>query len=166
MNVDLSQVSGTFLAVISVLAATLSAIWISLTIWAFRDMRTRTRDTVSQVLAALVVLLLNIPGFLVYLILRPRETLSEQYQRALEEETLLQEIENKQVCPGCSQPTRDSWRICPFCHTKLRRLCSNCNQLLELDWQICPYCETPQVAGQGPSRGVQIEQKGSNEPLN
>jgi RNA polymerase subunit RPABC4/transcription elongation factor Spt4 len=144
-SLDLQQLSGTMTAVVTFVAAAGTALWISMIIWTFRDMQSRSRDVFMQVLAALVIAVLNIPGLLVYLILRPRETLSEQYERALEEEALLQGIEDKQVCPGCSNPTSDDWRICPYCHTKLKKPCSNCGKLLDLPWAVCPYCEQTQV---------------------
>ena len=142
--VDFQRLSGVLLAVVAVVAAAGTAIWISLIIWAYRDMRARSRDVFAQVLAALVVGFLNIPGFIVYLILRPRETLAEQYERALEEEALLQDIEEKKVCPGCGHPTREDWRLCPYCHTRLKKPCENCMELLDLPWSICPYCEHQQ----------------------
>jgi len=145
LTLDLQQLSGVLVAVVSILAAVGTALWISLIIWTFRDMRTRSRDVFAQILAALVVAVLNIPGFLVYLILRPQETLAEQYERALEEEALLQEIEEKQVCPGCGHAVKETWRICPYCHTKLKKPCQNCESLLELPWTICPFCEASQV---------------------
>jgi hypothetical protein len=150
--VDLQQLSGVLLAVVSIVAAVATALWISLIIWTYRDMRSRSRDVFAQLLAALVVTILNIPGLLVYLILRPQETLAEQYERALEEEALLQEIEDKKVCPGCGHPTKESWMLCPYCHTKLKKPCQSCTQLLELPWAICPYCEHPQADRQAPSR--------------
>lgn len=156
-SIDLQQLSGLMIAVISILAAVVTALWIALVIWTFRDMRARSHDTFAQALAAVVVALLNIPGLLVYLILRPRETLTEQYERALEEEALLQEIEARQVCPGCSHAIRDAWRLCPYCHTKLRKPCVNCGELLELPWNVCPYCEATQadVPPRGPARAAQ-----------
>ena len=144
-GLDLQQLSGTMTAVVSIVAATATAVWIALIIWTFRDMRSRSRDVFMQVLAALTIAILNIPGLLVYLILRPRETLAEQYQRALEEEALLQGIEDKPVCPGCNNPTRDDWRICPYCHTRLKKTCASCGRLLDLPWTVCPYCEQTQV---------------------
>lgn len=144
-TLDLEQLSGTLIAVTAVLAAVGTAVWIALIIWAFRDMRSRSRDVFAQVLAALVVAILNIPGLILYLILRPRETLTEQYERALEEEALLQEIERRNVCPGCGNPTQEEWRLCPYCHTKLKKLCQHCNRLLELPWTVCPYCEETQI---------------------
>ncbi len=145
LRVDFQQLSGVLMAVVSILAAIGVALWIAMTIWTFRDMRARSRDVFAQVLAALVVAFLNVPGLLVYLILRPRETLAEQYERALEEEALLQEIEDKQVCPGCGHTIKDKWRLCPYCHTKLKKPCQQCGELLDLSWTICPCCEQPQV---------------------
>ena len=86
----------------AVLGALLAALWLSLIIWAFRDMRHRSRDPFAQILAAILVALLPFVGLIIYLILRPPETLAEAYERALEEEALLQEIEERPTCPGCS----------------------------------------------------------------
>ncbi|MFN2189840.1 MAG: double zinc ribbon domain-containing protein [Candidatus Promineifilaceae bacterium] len=124
----------------SISGALVAALWISLIIWTFRDMRNRSRDPFAQILAALVVGLLPIVGLVIYLILRPPETLAEAYERALEEEALLQEIEERPSCPGCSRTIDRHWILCPFCHTRLRRACRDCNALLELHWTICPYC--------------------------
>ncbi len=144
---QIEQMSGLLLTVLALLTATLTALWLSLIVWTFRDMRSRTRDVLAQVLAALVVAILNIPGLLVYLVLRPPERLSEQYERALEEEALLREIEDKLVCPGCGAAAKEEWRVCPYCHTRLKKECQNCHELLDLSWTLCPYCEAPQREG-------------------
>ncbi len=125
------------------LGAFLSALWLSLIIWTFRDMRARSRDIFAQFLAAAVVAVLTLPGLLVYLILRPPRTLAEVYEQSLEEEALLQEIEEKRVCPGCIRPAREVWRLCPHCLTKLKKPCGHCGQLMDLPWNVCPYCATP-----------------------
>jgi RNA polymerase subunit RPABC4/transcription elongation factor Spt4 len=152
ISVDFEQLSGLIVAIVSIVAAVFTALSVAMVIWTFRDMRSRSRDTFAQILAAMVVAVLNVPGLLVYLILRPRETLGEQYQRALEEEALLQEIEEKHVCPGCSSPIKDEWRLCPYCHTRLKKPCVQCEYLMELSWQICPRCETSQREGDVPMR--------------
>ncbi|MEO8608992.1 MAG: zinc ribbon domain-containing protein [Chloroflexota bacterium] len=129
-----------------------AAFWLAMIIWAYRDMRARSRDTLGQLGVALMVALLNVPGLLIYLLLRPRETLGEAYERSLEEEALLQEIEEKPACPGCGQRVQDDWQACPHCHTRLKKPCVQCHELLELSWQLCPYCTTPQAgyAGDAP----------------
>lgn len=129
----------------AIAGALLAAIWMSLVIWTFRDMRARSRDPFAHILATLVVAILPVIGLVVYLILRPSETLTEAYERALEEEALLQEIEEKPVCPGCSRTTDRNWLLCPHCHTRLRKACPDCNSLMELQWTLCPYCGNQHV---------------------
>jgi hypothetical protein len=122
------------------------AFWVAMIIWAYRDMRARSRDPLAQILVALMVAVLTIPGLLIYILLRPRETLSESYERSLEEEALLQEIEEKPTCPGCGQRTMVSWQVCPYCRTRLKKPCMTCNSMLELAWDICPYCSAAQTS--------------------
>jgi len=123
--------------------AFLAALWLALVIWTWRDIRSRARDPLAQVLAVLVVAALNLPGVLVYLILRPAHTLEEEYQRTLEEESLLASIEDQALCPGCERRVKEDWQVCPNCHTKLKKSCQQCGKLMELPWNICPYCGTP-----------------------
>src|SRR4030067_106737 len=52
-------------------AAFLAALWLSLVIWTFRDIRSRARDSLARILAVLVVAVLFLPGILIYLILCP-----------------------------------------------------------------------------------------------
>ena len=66
----------------------LAAFWLAIIIWTYRDMHARSRDLLAQIVAALMVAVLTFPGLLIYLFLRPRETLSEAYERSLEEEAL------------------------------------------------------------------------------
>lgn len=131
--------------VAAALGALLAALWLSLIIWAFRDMRLRSRDPFAQLLAALLVAALPIFGVIIYLILRPPETLAEAYERALEEEALLQEIEERPACPGCSRTVLENWILCPYCHTRLKKACPDCNSLMALNWNLCPYCGNQHV---------------------
>jgi RNA polymerase subunit RPABC4/transcription elongation factor Spt4 len=124
-------------------AAFIAALWLSLLVWTFRDIRARTRDPLVRILSVLVAAVLFLPGVLIYLILRPAHTLEEAYQGTLEEEALLQSIEDNPQCPGCSRRIKDDWIVCPSCHTKLKKPCSSCGRLMELPWNLCPYCGTP-----------------------
>jgi len=143
MTLDPTFLSGITLVLTGLAGAFLVALWLALVIWTYRDMRARHRDRLVHILAALMVALLNLPGVLVYLILRPARTLEEEYQQTLEEEALLQSIEDQSVCPGCERHTREDWLVCPSCQTKLRKRCHSCGRLMDLPWNICPYCGTP-----------------------
>ena len=126
-------------------AVVIAAFWLAIVLWAYRDMRSRSRDPLAPLLVALLVFLLNLPGILIYILLRPRETLSAAYERSLEEEALLQEIEERPSCPGCGQRVQHDWQACPHCHHRLKKACVSCGYLLELPWNICPRCTTSQV---------------------
>jgi len=126
-------------------AAFLIALWVSMVIWTFRDVRSRSRDVFAILLATLMVVVFGLLGLLLYLLLRPKETLAEVYERSLEEEALLQDLEERVVCPGCRRKTEEEWQVCPNCHTILKKTCLNCGQLLHLRWSICPYCASPAV---------------------
>jgi hypothetical protein len=119
-----------------------------LTIWTFRDIRARSRDVLAQILATILVLILPLVGLVVYLMLRPRETLADTYERSLEQEALLQAIEEPEICPGCGQRVKGDYLYCPACHTRLKSACPSCSHPLHLRWSLCPYCGTsitPQV---------------------
>jgi RNA polymerase subunit RPABC4/transcription elongation factor Spt4 len=133
-------------------------------IWTFRDMRARSRDMIATVVVAFMVAVLTLPGLLIYLFLRPRETLSEAYERSLEEEALLQEIEEKPACPGCKQRVQEDWQACPACHTRLKRPCTRCGRMLDLSWDLCPYCATA-VPSFTPDRPVHTHSRQQTQPL-
>lgn len=160
---DWEAISNAILIVVSALAAFGAALWLSLVIWTFRDMRSRSRDLLGQILAAAVVAVLSLPGLVIYLILRPRETLAEAYERSLEEEALLQSIEEKPVCPGCGRAAREHWQVCPYCHTKLKKVCVTCGELLQLGWNICPHCASSQL-GYAPAQASTERRRNAPRP--
>jgi len=143
MTLDPTFLSSLILVLVAFGGAFLAALWLALVVWTWRDIRNRARDPLAQILAVAVVAVLNLPGVLVYLILRPARTLEEDYQRTLEEEALLASIEDQTLCPGCERRVRDEWQVCPSCHTKLKKNCAHCGNLMELPWNICPFCGTP-----------------------
>ena len=143
MNFDPTSLSNFMLILAAWGGAFIAALWLSLVIWTYRDIRSRARDLPTRILAVLVVAVLFLPGIVIYLILRPPRTLVEEYQNTLEEEALLQSIEESALCPGCGRRIKDDWRVCPNCHTKIKKTCHKCGRLMELPWNLCPFCETP-----------------------
>lgn len=125
---------------IALLGAYITALWFSLVVWTFRDIQKRTRDVIVQVLATLLVLFFNLPGLLLYTVLRPTETLAEAYARSLEEESLMQGIEERQACPNCKYRVEPDYMVCPSCMAQLKQPCPYCSRLLHLGWRACPYC--------------------------
>jgi RNA polymerase subunit RPABC4/transcription elongation factor Spt4 len=143
MTIDPQTLTNLIMGLAAWGAAFLVALWLSLIIWTYRDIRSRARDPLLRILAFIIVALLFLPGIVIYLILRPAHTLEEEYQHTLEEEALLQSIEDIPVCPGCGRRIQDTWMICPSCHTRLKKTCHQCRKLMELAWNLCPYCGAP-----------------------
>ncbi len=136
----MENISNLIVTVVAVIGAISAALIGGLAIWTFRDIRSRSRDVLVQVLATVMVGVIPIAGILVYFMLRPRETLAEGYVRALEEESLLASIERQEFCPSCGRRVDDDMVYCPACHTTLRSSCPNCHRAVHLSWDLCPYC--------------------------
>ena len=143
MTFDPSNFSNFMLILTAWGGAFLAALWLSLIVWTYRDIRARARDPLGRILALLIVAVLFLPGIVIYLILRPQRTLEDEYQHTLEEEALLQSIEETPVCPGCGRRIREGWIVCPNCHTKVKKNCQHCGKPMELAWNLCPHCATP-----------------------
>jgi RNA polymerase subunit RPABC4/transcription elongation factor Spt4 len=159
--INLSSLGNIFTYLTAFFGAFLAAFWLSLVFWTLRDVRARSQDRIVHILAALVVAVLNLPGLVIYMILRPRQTRNEVYAHSLEEEALLSQIEGRPACPGCGTRLVHDWVVCPNCHTRLRKPCSSCSRLMELPWQVCPYCGTPApgVRAETPSTDMEISKE-------
>lgn len=120
--------------------AYLLALWFALIVWTFQDIQTRSRSVVAQIFSTLVVVLFFVPGVLIYMILRPRDTLDDAFQRSLEEEYLLQDLDELLLCPTCQHQVEPDFVFCPHCRSSLRSSCAGCGRLIDLRWDICPYC--------------------------
>ncbi len=151
--------------ILTFLVAYLVVLWLTLCFWTFRDIQARTRDIFAQIFATLLVLFFNIPGILIYRLVRPKETLSEAYERSLQEEYMLQDLEERDICPVCRVKVQSEFNFCFNCRTRLRRECPSCGYAIKMKWTNCPNCGTPtktrareavmQAAGLGAARPPQ-----------
>ena len=135
------------IAVIGVIAYLL-VLWVAAIVWTYRDVAARTSDTFTQTMALVLVIVFGIPGLLVYLVIRPKDTLMDAYDRQLEAEALLHEIQEQATCPRCRRKVDQDFVACPYCRSALRTPCDHCERLLSPSWVLCPYCRTerPQAA--------------------
>ena len=145
MSADLINNIATFAGIIvAATGAFLFAFWIAMGIWTFNDIRSRSRDWLAIVLACTLVLIFPIVGLVLYMMIRPKDTLSDVYDRALEEEALLRELEVTIACDRCGVPVKETWVYCPNCHEQLQHACPTCGNLVRNEWEICVFCGTAQ----------------------
>lgn len=123
-----------------VLIAYLLIMWIAALVWTYRDILSRTRDTVTQTISLILILVFNLPGLLLYLILRPRDTLADQYDRQLEAEALLHELQEQATCPRCRRKIEPDFVACPYCREQLRVSCESCGRAMAPTWVMCAFC--------------------------
>lgn len=134
-------------------------IWITTILWAYRDIRSRTRDPSSQMIGVAIAGTVPMLGIPLYLIARPRETLREAYDRQLEQEAILSELHSASACPSCRRPVNDDWMVCAHCSDELKEACRSCARPLSKAWRHCPYCATakPQSVAARPPPNVGLE---------
>ena len=132
--------------IVAMLGAFIFAFWVAMGIWTFNDIRSRSRDWLAILLACVLVLIFPIVGFILYLMIRPRNSLAEVYDRALEEEALLRELEETLACQTCGVPAKEAWVYCPNCHAQLQHSCASCGKLVRNEWEICVYCGAEQAS--------------------
>jgi RNA polymerase subunit RPABC4/transcription elongation factor Spt4 len=120
--------------------AYLAALWVVLVVWTYRDIEARSRSVLTQAFSTMLAAFFFVPGVLLYMMLRPKETLDLTFQRTLEEEYLLQDIESNAVCHNCHKAIGEDYVLCPHCHTELQAPCLTCGRAFDVRWSLCPFC--------------------------
>ncbi len=121
------------------LVAYIAIMWLALVFWTARDIRQRTRDLWIQVAATLVTLAFFLPGYWLYLVIRPNSTLKERAEDRYRE-ALLAEYASAGNCPACHHATRSDFVVCPYCEYALSKRCDSCAEALLASWSACPHC--------------------------
>lgn len=85
--------------------AALALLLFSLLVWTWRDIAARSQSPLARSLALLLVLVFNVLGLVVYLLLRPRETIAERRERELIEELLAREVTTMAIRARAAQST-------------------------------------------------------------
>jgi hypothetical protein len=102
------------------------ALWVYVIVWVYRDAE---RRGMSGILWALLVLVGNIVGLIIYLIVR-----SETMGRPREAST--------EKCPGCGTGIARGFTYCPHCGASLKPVCPGCQKPVDRAWKVCPNCGT------------------------
>lgn len=111
-------------ASVSFFSLVLLVIWIMVIVWVYRDAE---RRGMNGVLWALLVLIGNLIGLLIYLIVR-----SERWPAKKTVQTT--------TCPSCQKTVESTFIFCPNCGARLQAVCPGCNKPVESTWRVCPHC--------------------------
>lgn len=126
--------------------------WLAVVFWTWRD--AERRGAMPWFWAAVVFLffpLLPLPGWAVYMVVRPPEYTDDARERLLEiRSNEAQLARYASTCPSCLKPVEPEFLICPYCMRKLRKQCPTCGKALKTSWSVCPYCKTKQQLAPSP----------------
>jgi len=109
----------------SIFSLALLIIWIFVIVWVYRDAE---RRGMNGLLWALLVLIGNIIGLLIYLIVRSDSIPS------------LKAGHTTQACPSCQKEVDSAFVFCPYCAARLQTVCPECGKPTEENWKACPHC--------------------------
>ncbi len=123
-----------------VLAAYAATMWIAAVLWTYNDISSRTRDGRAHIIAVAFVAIFSLPGLLLYLLLRPTETIEERAEIQIELDAFAREAAERHFCPGCRRPVEREFLVCPYCARQLSVSCASCRRNLADAWNLCPYC--------------------------
>ena len=93
----------------------------------------RSSNLFFQIGAVLLNIFLPVLGLLIYLIVRPEQTLVEKYHEDLFTAEAI-------FCPNCHLTCPPDLDFCPHCGEKLSKHCRFCHRTFSRDYPFCPHC--------------------------
>ena len=119
---------------LSLLSIAFFILWIVVIVWVYRDAE---RRGMNGVLWALLVLIGNIIGLLIYLIIR-----SDNLPAPRDDTEIPGGSDSPATitCPNCQKPVGRDFAFCPLCGTRLQKVCPGCGKPIEESWVACPLC--------------------------
>lgn len=139
--------------------------WLATAYWVYKDARRRITDPWLVAMAAVLGLVPPFVGPVIYLFLRPPDSIEERLDRELENRAIEERLAELDLrCPVCRGHVEASFLVCPVCTTRLKQACGGCGSPLEPIWQACPYCVTPvpplALSGEQPLQPLRTRRSG------
>src|SRR6218665_645594 len=127
---------------VNLLLLFLIVLWLALIFWTHADAKRRIADPML-VGCATVAAIFPFVGTIVYMVVRPPESLEDVHERELEIAAAEARLAaaHEHACPYCEYPVERSFLRCPSCLRRLKEPCGTCAKPLDPRWKICPYCE-------------------------
>lgn len=119
----------------------LTVMWVFTVIWVWHDSGERTASLPFRVIMSLFVLPFNVPGLVIYLMIRPTQTIEQVYWSELERKYLVYETAELDDCTNCGHQLMPGFNNCPQCAHEVRIECSGCGVMIDTDFKYCPHCK-------------------------
>jgi uncharacterized membrane protein (DUF485 family) len=114
----------------------------ALMFWIWRDAK---RRGAMSFFWAVAVIPFSVLTWMIYMIVRPPETLDELQERDIEIAAREAELAMYgSTCPNCFKPVQSDYLICPTCMKKLKKPCGSCGRAIKTSYSVCPYCKAKQ----------------------
>ncbi len=114
--------------------------WFVVLYWVWLDSGERTSNRTVRISYVILVAVLNVVGLLIYLIIRPSQTIEEIYWADLERRYLKYETAELGDCPRCGSQLFPGYTYCPNCRYKLKTKCPRCKVYVDKKNKFCPQC--------------------------
>lgn len=131
--------SSTFSIVLLGALVYVAALWIALIVWTTRDVINRSNSLIFQVFIISLNIFFPLFGLIIYLIIRPTETLLQKYCQDLEYRTYIDSMD-RCLCDFCNASIDKDYLFCPECDKQVKKKCSKCHKPFMTEWDLCPYC--------------------------
>lgn len=118
----------------------LSAFWIVVLYWVWLDSGERTTKKETRIAYLILVILLFVVGLIIYLLIRPNQTIEEIYWADLERRYLKYETAELGDCPKCGTQLSPGFNYCPNCKYVIKVKCPQCGVEIDKQYKYCPSC--------------------------
>jgi len=129
-----------FQLVWKLLAAAFLIFWIVVLDWVWLDAGERTSNKTARIIYLLLVIFFNIFGWIMYLILRPSQTIEQIYWADLERRYLKYETSELGDCSQCGTQLYPGYTYCPTCGVEIKMRCKACGVYIEKNSEYCAFC--------------------------
>jgi hypothetical protein len=119
------DILATSIFVSKLIAVFVGIIWIALAALTWRDIRQRTRQPAAIAAAVLLVAAGFVPGYWIYLLVRPGSTVEQREEDALRRRILL-DYAPASFCHTCHKGIREDYAVCPYCSSPVQTNCEQC----------------------------------------
>jgi hypothetical protein len=127
-----------FSDILSYIILYFAVLWLVCCLWVFKDIASRSHNPLVIVGVFLFVMIFNIPGLVIYMLIRPEKTMEEE--RALDLYQVSQLDANITSCGECKSLLRKNYNHCTVCGANLHNYCEYCSKEINPIWSNCAYC--------------------------